>query len=136
MIISRTYEPSKSPSTEQVTGRVWSDLIAVGGPPFRVGVVRVHLDPGARTCWHQHPLGQILHILSGQGLVQERGGPVHAVRAGDTVVASPRTWHWHGASPHHTMSHLGIQQPDPEGNDATWGDKVTDDEYLAAPTKT
>jgi quercetin dioxygenase-like cupin family protein len=131
MNIIRDYAPSASPPPERITGTIWSDAVAEGQPPSRLRVLRVHLSPGARTCWHQHPFGQILYITAGQGLVQDAGSPVRSIRTGDTVVSDPGVWHWHGAAPDHVMTHLAIHETDEAGTDAVWGDHVTDTEYHA-----
>jgi quercetin dioxygenase-like cupin family protein len=88
-------------------------------------VSSVHFSPGARTAWHAHPGGQTLHVTEGVGRVQERGGPVEEIRAGETVIAEAGEWHWHGGAPHHFMTHIAVYE-----GEAEWGDHVTDDEYL------
>jgi quercetin dioxygenase-like cupin family protein len=94
----------------------------------------VHFSPGARTAWHAHPLGQVLHVLDGVGRVQAEGGPVVEIRPGDTVLAGPGEMHWHGAAPDRLMSHIAIQERDPATGETTiWSGHVTDEDYLAAP---
>jgi quercetin dioxygenase-like cupin family protein len=116
------------------TGQVWMDEIAILPEPGLVRSLRVHFSPGARTAWHAHPLGQVLHVLDGVGRVQAEGGPVVEVRPGDTVVAGPGEMHWHGASPDRTMSHIAIQERDPATGETTiWSGPVTDEDYFAAP---
>jgi quercetin dioxygenase-like cupin family protein len=115
--------------SEWFTGAVWLDRIAVGAEPSRLRATRVSFEPGARTAWHTHPLGQVLHILTGVGLVQCEGGPVCTVRAGDTVIFQPGERHWHGAAPEHGMVHLAIQESDPSGTDVVWQNHVTDSDY-------
>jgi quercetin dioxygenase-like cupin family protein len=109
---------------------VWMDEIATPAPPARTRVLSVHFAPGARTAWHCHPLGQVLHVTEGAGLVQSRGADPEAIRAGDTVQAGAGEWHWHGAGPRTFMTHLAIQEADGDGQTTQWGDHVTDDEYL------
>ncbi len=84
---------------------------------------------GARTAWHAHPLGQVLHVTEGTGRVQRKGGAVTEIRAGDTVHAEPGEVHWHGAAPHSPMTHLTIQEASPDGIATEWLDHVTDSEY-------
>lgn len=117
---------------DRFTGVVWVDRIAVTEPPSRLRSNNVHFAPGARTAWHQHPYGQVLHVTEGVGRVQQRGGPVTEVRAGDTVITGAQEWHWHGAAPHNFMTHIGIQEAREDGHDAEWGKHVTDDDYGAA----
>jgi quercetin dioxygenase-like cupin family protein len=111
------------------TGTVWLDTIPVNASPARLRAYRVFFEPGARTAWHTHPLGQVLHILSGVGRVQCHGGPVLTVHSGDTVVIQPSERHWHGAAPGHAMSHLAMQETDDNGEAVTWLEPVTDAEY-------
>jgi quercetin dioxygenase-like cupin family protein len=115
------------------TGAVWVDEIAVPPAPARQQAFRVSFEPGARTAWHTHPLGQVLHILSGLGRVQSAGGPVQTVRPGDTVMFTPGEKHWHGAAPQHAMVHLALQEADNKGETVTWLEHVTDAEYNALP---
>lgn len=118
------------------TGDVWMESLAVGGDDaHKVNFLKVRFSPGARTAWHSHPVGQILHIADGVGRIQERGGHVHEVRQGDTVVAGPTVEHWHGAGPTTFMTNLAIQGEDAHGVAAVWGEHVTDDEYAVEPTR-
>jgi quercetin dioxygenase-like cupin family protein len=94
-------------------------------------VLSVHFAPRARTAWHRHPFGQVLHVTEGAGLVQSRGGEPEAIRAGDTVQAGAGEWHWHGAGPGTFMTHLAVQEADENGQTSEWGEHVTDDEYRA-----
>jgi quercetin dioxygenase-like cupin family protein len=111
------------------TGTAWLDPIATMQAPARVRAVRVTFEPRARTAWHTHPLGQVLHILSGVGRVQREGEPVQTVRPGDTVIFAPGERHWHGAAPNHAMAHLAMQEADESGNHVTWLEHVTDKDY-------
>lgn len=116
------------------TGQVWMDEIATLPEPGLVRTAHVHFSPGARTAWHAHPLGQVLHIVDGVGRVQADGGAVVEVRPGDTVVVGPGERHWHGAAPDRLMSHIAIQERDPSTGETTiWSEHVTDSEYLATP---
>jgi len=110
------------------TGTVWMDELAVPSPSRRVAMYSVHFLPGGRTAWHAHPAGQVLHVTEGSGFVQSKGGPAEVIRAGDTVVAEPGEWHWHGAGPRTFMTHLAVQEA-VDGSTADWGDHVGEDEY-------
>lgn len=115
-------------------GSVWMEALGVGGPPgHEVNVLKVRFTPGARTYWHSHPRGQVLHIADGVGRVQERGGHVHEIRQGDTVVTDAEVWHWHGSTPTTFMTNIAVQGSGEHGKAATWGEPVTDEEYTASP---
>lgn len=129
MRLTRTRPQSLLGDPERFAGTVWIDQIAVGNEPSRLRSNSVHFTPGARTAWHVHPVGQVLHVVEGAGRVGERGGPVHQVRAGDTVITEPGEWHWHGAAPNNFMTHLGMTEADAANNTADWGSHVTDAEY-------
>jgi quercetin dioxygenase-like cupin family protein len=115
------------------TGTAWQDPIIEAPAPARVRASRVTFEPGARTAWHTHPLGQTLQILSGVGLVQTEGGPVREVHAGDVVWFPPGEKHWHGASPTIGMVHLAMQEA-LDGKVVDWLEHVTDAQYAVAPT--
>lgn len=129
MDIARTRPDTERGSAQWFTGMVLIDRIARLSPPARLRLASVHFTPGARTRWHSHPLGQVLHITEGAGLVQRRGGPVEAIRAGDTITIAPGEWHWHGAGPRTFMTHLAAQEADDAGSDAEWGDEVSAADY-------
>jgi quercetin dioxygenase-like cupin family protein len=95
-------------------------------------VNRVSFEPGARTAWHTHPVGQGLHVQAGLGRVQLKGGPVQEIRPGDSVWIEAGEVHWHGAAPGHTMVHLAMQETDASGLDVVWLEHVTDEEYSKA----
>lgn len=111
------------------TGTVWLDEIVMGGTPSRLKVNRVSFEPGARTAWHTHPVGQALHVLTGVGRVQLKGQPPQKIGPGDTVWIEADERHWHGADAGHTMVHLAIQEADERGVDVVWLEHVTDQEY-------
>jgi quercetin dioxygenase-like cupin family protein len=113
------------------TGDVWFETLVRADPPSRLRVNAVHFAPGARTAWHSHAVGQTLIVTDGVGRLQSRGGEVHDVRPGDTIRTPPGEWHWHGAAPGHVMTHLAIWEAPASGPESTWGDAVTDAEYLA-----
>ena len=130
-ILSSKDHASRRGPSDWFTGSVWIDEIAVGVEPSRLGIFRVSFEPGARTAWHTHPLGQTLHVLTGSGLVQLEGQPVQEIHPGDTVVIAPNERHWHSASPANTMVHLAIQEMDAQGVNVVWMEPVTDEEYNA-----
>ena len=113
-------------SASYFTGTVWQDPIIETPEPARLRALKVSFEPGARTAWHTHPLGQTLQILSGVGLVQSWGGPVRVVRAGDVVWFPPGEKHWHGASPDIAMVHL------PETGDRHAGNRQEQDDVEQA----
>jgi quercetin dioxygenase-like cupin family protein len=100
-----------------------------GPDPDRVGGGLVTFEPGARTAWHTHPLGQTLVVTTGLGWVQHEGGPIEEIRPGDVVWIPPGERHWHGASPTVAMSHIAIQEK-LNGEAVTWLEHVTDAQYL------
>src|SRR5437879_9818190 len=116
------------------TGDVYVDAVAAPSGGSRLSASSVHFTPGARTAWHVHPNGQTIYVTDGVGLVQQRGGAVEVVRPGDRVFFEPGEDHWHGAAPTRFMTHLSLVEVDDEGNSATWGAHVADDEYRAAPS--
>jgi quercetin dioxygenase-like cupin family protein len=123
--------PSTHGPAQWFTGDVWFDVIAAGQAPSRLRVNTVRFAPGARTAWHRHATGQTLHVTDGVGLVQARGGEVIEMRPGQTVHTPPGEWHWHGAAPEHFMTHLAMWEASGSDEpDATWGEHVTDTEYL------
>lgn len=113
---------------EWFTGDVEVRLLFTAESPARTGAARVSFQPGARTAWHTHPLGQSLIITSGKGWVQKEGALVEEVQAGDVVWFEPGEKHWHGASPDQAMSHFAIQE-EADGSSVSWMEHVTDREY-------
>ncbi len=130
-IMSSKDRASRKGEADYFSGNVWVDEIAVGAEPSRVRLYRVSFEPGARTAWHTHPLGQVLHVLTGLGLVQKQGEPIQEIHPGDTVMIEPGARHWHGAAACNTMVHLAMQEVDDKGIGVAWMDKVTDAEYNA-----
>jgi quercetin dioxygenase-like cupin family protein len=131
-ITRNTSETGRGPS-DWFTGDVYLDSVATPSGGSRLTASNVHFTPGARTAWHTHAKGQTIFVLEGVGLAQRRGGPIEVIRPGDRVFFEPGEEHWHGASPNRFMTHLAMLEVDDEGNPATWGDHVTDEEYAAAP---
>jgi len=115
-------------------GRAWYDEIAVPAAPSRIHFLEAHFEPGARTAWHSHPLGQTLHVISGVGRVQKAGEAVREIRPGDTILIAPNERHWHGAAPAHGVVHLAVQQTAPDGTEASWFEPVSEAEYNAPPS--
>ena len=127
-IIKSNSRPTRKASSEYFTGNVWQDPIIEADEPARVRALRVSFEPGARTAWHTHPLGQTLHVISGVGLMGLRNEAPQLIKAGDTVWIPPDEEHWHGASATNSMTHIAIQEA-LDGSVAGWLDKVSDDEY-------
>jgi quercetin dioxygenase-like cupin family protein len=123
--------PSRRGPSEYFKGTVWQDWIIEAPDPARLRAAVVRFEPGARTAWHTHPLGQTLHILSGVARVQSWGGPLREARAGDTVWFGPNEKHWHGAAPNVGMVHLAMQEA-LEGNAVAWQEHVSEEQYGAA----
>jgi quercetin dioxygenase-like cupin family protein len=121
---------TKGPA-EYFTGMVRIDAPFKGEGDARVGGATVTFEPGARTAWHTHPLGQTLLVVSGLGRVQREGGPVEEIRPGDIVWFPAGEKHWHGAAPDCAMSHVAIAEA-LDGKAVEWLEKVTDHQYGAA----
>src|SRR5579863_4633161 len=123
-------QPSAKGPADWFTGAVRLDPLFSPPDPARVAFALVTFEPGARTAWHTHPLGQSLIIISGCGRVQRDGGPIEEVRAGDVVWFSPGEKHWHGAAPTTAMSHIAIQEK-LDGKVVDWMEHVSDEQYKA-----
>src|SRR3978361_526160 len=123
-------QPSAKGPAEYFTGTVRIDQPFQAEEPGRASGATVTFEPGARTAWHTHPLGQTLLVLSGSGRVQREGGPVEDIRPGDIVWFEPGEKHWHGATPTTAMSHVAIAEA-LDGVNVTWMEKVTDEQYGA-----
>ena len=128
-IIKSGSRPTRKASSEYFTGNVWQDPIIEADEPARVRALKVSFEPGARTAWHTHPLGQTLHVISGVGLVGLRNETPQLIKAGDTVWIPPGEEHWHGATRANSMMHIAIQES-LHGSVATWLEKVSETEYL------
>ena len=129
MTITRvgTQASNKGPS-DWFTGTVRIDPLFSLQPPARTAAASVTFEPGARTAWHTHPLGQTLIVISGCGLAQRLGGPIEEIHPGDVVWFAPGEKHWHGASPKTAMTHLAIQEA-LEGKVVEWLEHASDEEY-------
>ncbi|MBX9648303.1 MAG: cupin domain-containing protein [Xanthobacteraceae bacterium] len=122
--------PTRNAPPEYFTGTVLQDPIITTTAPARLVANSVSFQPGARTAWHTHPLGQTLYVVAGLGRIQTQGGPIQEIRPGDVVWIPPGEKHWHGASPTNGMTHLAMQEAQ-DGSAVTWMEKVTDEEYSA-----
>ena len=123
-------QPSGKGPEEYFTGNVRIDPLMQAPEPSRVSCALVTFEPGARSAWHRHPLGQTLVVTQGSGWVQSEGGPKMEIRAGDVVWCPPRERHWHGATSTNAMSHIAIQEA-LDGKVVEWMEKVSDEEYRA-----
>jgi quercetin dioxygenase-like cupin family protein len=129
MEISRSgSQQSRKGPVEYFTGTVRLDPLFQALDPARVGGASVTFEPGARTAWHTHPLGQTLIVTSGCGWAQREGGPVEEIRPGDVVWFPPGEKHWHGATPTAAMTHIAIQET-LNGTAVNWMEKVSDEQY-------
>jgi quercetin dioxygenase-like cupin family protein len=123
-------QPSNKGPADWFTGTVRIDPLFTAPSPARAAGAAVTFEPGARTAWHTHPLGQTLIVLSGAGVAQREGGPVEEIRPGDVVWFAPGEKHWHGASPATAMTHIAIQEA-LDGKAVDWMEHVTDAQYGA-----
>jgi len=121
-------QPSSKGPADWFTGSVRIDPLFSPPEPARVAGALVTFEPGARTAWHTHPLGQTLIVMTGLGLVQREGGPIEQIRPGDVVWFAPGEKHWHGASPTTAMSHIAIQEK-LNGSPVDWMEQVSDKQY-------
>lgn len=124
-------QPSTKGSGDWFTGTVRIDPLFSAPAPARVAGASVTFEPGARTAWHTHPLGQTLIVVSGLGLAQRDGGSVEEIRPGDVVWFAPGERHWHGASPTAAMTHLALHEAQ-DGKTVDWLEHVSDAEYGAS----
>lgn len=126
-------QPSGKGPAEYFTGAVRVDPLFQAPDPARVTGGCVTFEPGARTAWHTHPLGQTLIVTSGLGWTQCWGGPIKEIRPGDVISCPPGMKHWHGATPTTAMTHIDMQERDADGKAVDWLEKVTGEQYLAGP---
>lgn len=122
--------PAGKGPAEYFTGAVRVDPLFQALAPARVRGASVTFEPGARTAWHTHPLGQTLIVTAGYGLAQRWGGPIEAIRPGDVIWFPPGEKHWHGASATTAMTHFAIQE-ELDGKTVEWLEKVSDEQYQA-----
>jgi len=121
-------QPSGKGPAEYFSGAVRVDPLFSAPSPARVVGANVTFEPGARTAWHTHPLGQNLIVTAGRGWAQRWGGPVEEIRPGDTIWFAPGEKHWHGATPTTSVTHIAIQE-NLDGKTADWMEQVTDEQY-------
>jgi len=114
------------------SGTVRVEMLSNPPAPARATVGNVTFEPGARSAWHTHPLGQTLVVTAGCGWTQCEGGPIVQIQAGDVIWCPPGHKHWHGATPTTAMTHIAIQEH-LDGVAVVWLEKVTDEQYLAGP---
>jgi quercetin dioxygenase-like cupin family protein len=123
-------QPSSRGPADWFTGTVRMDPLFPATAPARAESIAVTFEPGARTAWHTHPLGQRLIVTFGLGWAQREDGPIEEIRPGDVVFIQPGEKHWHGASPTTAMQHLAIQEA-LDGKNVVWLEKVSEDQYLS-----
>jgi len=123
-------QPSTKGPADWFTGTVRIDPLFQAHDPARASGASVTFEPGARTAWHTHPLGQTLIVTSGCGRVQREGGPIEEIRPGDVIQFAPNEKHWHGAAPTTAMTHIAIQEA-LDGTVVDWMEKVSDEQYQA-----
>ena len=121
-------QPSGKGPAEWFTGTVRIEPLYQAPAPARVSISNVTFEPGARTAWHSHPLGQTLIVTAGSGLVQSWGKPIEEIQPGDVVWSSPSEKHWHGATATSAMTHISIVEQ-AEGKAADWMEQVSDEQY-------
>jgi quercetin dioxygenase-like cupin family protein len=127
-IMRNGSRPSAKGPTEYFTGAVRVDPMFQAGDPARVSGGHVTFEPGARSAWHTHPLGQTLIVTSGLGWAQAEGGPIEEIRPGDVICFPPGLKHWHGAAPTTAMTHIAITEFQ-NGKNVDWLEKVSDEQY-------
>jgi quercetin dioxygenase-like cupin family protein len=121
-------QPSGKGPAEYFTGTVRIDPLFQAPTPARAAGAAVTFEPGARTAWHTHPLGQTLIVISGSGRAQRLGGAIEDIRPGDVVWFPPGEKHWHGASPTTAMTHIAVQEA-LDGKTVDWMEQVSDEQY-------
>ncbi|HZW57524.1 MAG TPA: cupin domain-containing protein [Nitrososphaerales archaeon] len=129
-------QPSTKGVAEYFTGSVRIDPLFEAHDPARAVGLNVTFEPGARTAWHTHPLGQKLIVTSGCGLIQSWGGPIEEIRPGDVVWIPPGEKHWHGATATSAMTHIAIEEQLEDGKIADWMEKVSNEQSQAASKTT
>lgn len=130
MKVFRKNEVARFRAPEHIfTGEVWVDPVVDAPDPGRANSAFVNFEAGARTYWHSHPYGQILHVTSGTGFVQWKDGPAYVIREGDSVWIGPDELHAHGAAPDSPMRHMAITERRGEDGGAYFAGPVTDEEY-------
>jgi quercetin dioxygenase-like cupin family protein len=121
-------QPSGKGAADYFTGTVRIDPVFPASAPARAAAATVTFEPGARTAWHTHPLGQTLIVTAGCGLAQRWGGPIETIRPGDVICFAPGEKHWHGATATTAMTHIAIHEQ-LDGKAVDWMEKVSDEQY-------
>jgi quercetin dioxygenase-like cupin family protein len=135
MEIRRIGTQASAPGpSDWFTGTVRIDPLFQPTAPARTSGAAVTFEPGARTAWHTHPLGQTLIVMAGCGWAQREGGPIEEIHPGDVIAFAPGEKHWHGATPTTAMTHLAIQES-LDGKAVEWLEKVTDEQYRRSPER-
>jgi quercetin dioxygenase-like cupin family protein len=124
--------PTRPAPADNFTGVVWADIVVVGEKPSRMRATMYNFNPGGRTNWHSHPVGQVLYCTAGIGRICFKGSPPQRLEPGDTVTIPPDTWHWHGAAPDRFFAHLAMMEVDDAGNGTAWFEPVSEADYTAA----
>lgn len=127
-IIRAGSQASNRGADQYFTGSVRVDPLFPATPPSRMSAGSVTFEPGARSAWHTHPVGQVLIVTAGVGRIQQWGGPVQEIRPGDVVRIPPGVKHWHGAAPTTAMTHIALQEF-VDGRNVDWLEKVSDEQY-------
>ncbi len=130
LLCHQTGKKTQLAESDYFTGTVRVDPLFQAPAPARVSGAAVTFEPGARTAWHSHPLGQTLVVTAGFGRVQRWDGPIEDIRPGDVVWFPPGEKHWHGASPTTALTHIAVQEQ-LDGKNVDWMEHVSDDQYLA-----
>lgn len=131
-LIRNGSQPSAKGPEDYFTGTVRIDSPFKGEGIATVSGAFVTFEPGARSAWHTHPIGQVLIVIAGKGWTQCEGEEIVEINAGDIIVCPPGHKHWHGATPNTAMTHIAVQET-LDGSAVTWLEKVTDEEYLRGP---
>ena len=131
MMLHKHSESKSHKKPENFTGNVWIQTLIHAPAPASINMYRVHFEPMSRTNWHSHPVGQILHIESGECWVQKWEEKILVAKPGDTVYIAPLEKHWHGASKDNFMVHLALQISK-DNADVFWEEPVTDEQYYSA----
>ena len=127
-IIRSGSVPTRRGAPDSFTGTVWQDPLIEAPSPARLRGARVSFEPGARTAWHTHPLGQTLIVTAGCGCAQRWGGSIEEIRPGDVIWFAPGEKHWHGATPTTAMTHIAIQEQ-LDGKVVDWMEKVSEEQH-------
>jgi quercetin dioxygenase-like cupin family protein len=134
MMLQKSLQNKSFRKPENFTGNVWIQPLIHAPEPALINMYRVHFEPKSRTNWHSHPVGQILHIESGECWLQKWGEKILIAKPGDTVYIDPGEKHWHGASNDSFMIHIALQISK-NNMDASWEEAVTDEQYYSAQEK-